>query len=689
MASSSGSSATSVLGDLGKYYEVTRQEDNGNIKANCKLCPPGKELSGNIKAKGNFLLHLKRKHKHARHDYDEAKKAKKDTQSIDRFVPKTPMIMKKCNQEDASKLITNLIVKCALPLSLVEKDPFKDLVKKLSSGNCHSIARNTLVSKIDKLSSDHYEHIKTELKSVNFVCSTADIWSTKNNKRSFLGMTVHYIDPVDYQRKSYAIACDRFKGSHEHVVIAEKLQEIHNKYDLPAKKIVRTITDNAANFCAAFERFGMTEALTEEGDVIDLQETDMDVTFGHLYNYDDDNEQLDDDILDENDQEDHDDEDDNGPRYELPKHERCLSHTLNLIAMDIGKVKHGKKSVHHLAMGRVTGLWNKLHKSQLSAEIIIEHFGRSLPTPVVTRWNSLYDALKFLLGHEKEFINEALIKVDLPTLETAHYEYLKEYEKVLKPLSIALDKLQGERDVYYGEIIPILAKLDYDLKNIRRGDLNHAGPILSAVQNGLEKRLQHFLLQDENVPFIDVDNIQRMRSNTKKQELAKKLAFKRREMLANTTKDALIATGCHPAFKLKPIMKEKRDNVKELIKEEALKVSAKTNDDNVQEEIVKDDYYSDIWSDDENDDDDNAQKNAIDIEIAQFLNDKDASLKMLDKYPRLKIIFLKYNTPLTSSAPVERLFSFGGIIIGGRRGSLTDKNFEKLCLMNANSSKFQ
>ena len=79
----------------------------------------------------NFLLHLKRKHKHARHDYDEAKKAKKDTQSIDRFVPKTPMIMKKCNQEDASKLITNLIVKCALPLSLVEKDPFKDLVKKL------------------------------------------------------------------------------------------------------------------------------------------------------------------------------------------------------------------------------------------------------------------------------------------------------------------------------------------------------------------------------------------------------------------------------------------------------------------------------------------------------------------------------------------------------------------------------
>merc|ERR1711860_372841 len=102
----------------------------------------------------------------------------------------------------------------------------------------------------------------------------------------------------------------------------------------------------------------------------------MDVTFDHIYNYDDDNDQLGDEFFNDNDQEssdDDDDEDDNGPQYELPKHERCLSHTLNLIATtDVGKVKFGKKSVHHVAMGRVTGLWNKCNKSQLSSEIIVD-----------------------------------------------------------------------------------------------------------------------------------------------------------------------------------------------------------------------------------------------------------------------------------------------------------------------------
>ena len=47
---------------------------------------------------------------------------------------------------------------------------------------------------------------------------------------------------------------------------------------------------------------------------------------------------------------------------------------------------------------------------------------------------------------------------------------------------------------------------------------------------------------------------------------------------------------------------------------------------------------------------------------------------------------MKYNTPLPSSAPVERLFSFAGHIFAPKRGKMSDKMFEGLIFLKGNSS---
>ena len=59
---------------------------------------------------------------------------------------------------------------------------------------------------------------------------------------------------------------------------------------------------------------------------------------------------------------------------------------------------------------------------------------------------------------------------------------------------------------------------------------------------------------------------------------------------------------------------------------------------------------------------------------------------MLHRYRLIKQKFIKYNIAFISSAPVERLLSFGSIILQGQSGSLSDPNFQKFFLLKAMSA---
>ena len=71
-------------------------------------------------------------------------------------------------------------------------------------------------------------------------------------------------------------------------------------------------------------------------------------------------------------------------------------------------------------------------------------------------------------------------------------------------------------------------------------------------------------------------------------------------------------------------------------------------------------------------------------ELDVYLNDTSREIVSLLKFPGILKLLKKYNTPLPSSAPVERLFSLGGQILVPKRNQMTDVHFERQLLLRAN-----
>ncbi|KAI4830039.1 hypothetical protein KUCAC02_001693 [Chaenocephalus aceratus] len=74
---------------------------------------------------------------------------------------------------------------------------------------------------------------------------------------------------------------------------------------------------------------------------------------------------------------------------------------------------------------------------------------------------------------------------------------------------------------------------------------------------------------------------------------------------------------------------------------------------------------------------------SADSEVLEYMR-SGSELEVLNRFPRVKAVSMKYNTATPSSAPAERLFSLGGIVLSPRRNRLSDKRFERLLLMRYN-----
>ncbi|XP_076147414.1 uncharacterized protein LOC143131680 [Alosa pseudoharengus] len=135
---------------------------------------------------------------------------------------------KQVSQKTVDRAILRFIVQGLQSFSLVEKPSFQDLVVELQPSSA-VMSRTTVRRKIDSATSKMKERLKNEIKKVPYIATTTDCWAAR--RRSFIGVTAHWLDPYSFERRSAALACRQLRGSHTFDALAAVLTDIHAEYE--------------------------------------------------------------------------------------------------------------------------------------------------------------------------------------------------------------------------------------------------------------------------------------------------------------------------------------------------------------------------------------------------------------------------------------------------------------------------
>lgn len=196
----------------------------------------------------------------------------------------------------------------------------------------------------------------------------------------------------------------------------------------------------------------------------------------------------------------------NEPNIILSRHIRCCAHTLSLCATnDIMKTIKSSPHLHEMhtkVMQKCNTLWNAASRPK-SAEIIQSVLGHTLSRPGDTRWNSLFDSLTQIQKIKEKF-SELTKALDLKqcSFTVSDHNYIEEFLFCLKPLSQALDILQGDKNVFYGMVFPTLLCLQRKLMVINSEQLMYCKLIRKSLLDSIEKRFSNIL----SFKTVEADN---------------------------------------------------------------------------------------------------------------------------------------------------------------------------------------
>ena len=113
-----------------QYYDGWRHKSEGRIvAAKCKLCISQNIILGSMNAFSNFSRHLRVRHKTSINT-----KMKKDASTNQPMIPQSVSANKNVTkqfQNQIDSIVCRLVTEANLPFSILEREPFIDLLKMI------------------------------------------------------------------------------------------------------------------------------------------------------------------------------------------------------------------------------------------------------------------------------------------------------------------------------------------------------------------------------------------------------------------------------------------------------------------------------------------------------------------------------------------------------------------------------
>ena len=248
-----------------------------SVKADGSIVICGFHLSATKSTTGTLVKHLKSKHSEAYREYEPrglAHKEARDRRSaggcdleradtLDELEGRTPRKHPrgtpnpeklKYGVRDPQQLkfdmeTTEFIVECGLPWSIVETKGFKKYISrrdpKCNFKKAATLSKAKFPLLYQQVEKAVFEKIKRGAEEGNAIAFTADGWSSRAQQK-FIGVTAHYITK-DWVMERFVVACSPETGRSTGANIAEHYCEIVAKLNLNDSVTITLTTDNAAN----------------------------------------------------------------------------------------------------------------------------------------------------------------------------------------------------------------------------------------------------------------------------------------------------------------------------------------------------------------------------------------------------------------------------------------------------------